>query len=59
MQFTFYGHPGVCAKSIARCSVVGGPDYDLMFAGSASLASYDINKKYVECGKQVSAILIN
>lgn len=53
IQFTFYGHPGVRAKAIARCSVVGGPDYDLMMEGSASLASYFFNKKYVDYGKQL------
>ena len=54
IQLTFYGHSGVRAKAIARCSVVGGPDYDLMLEGSASLASYFFNKKNVNFGKQVS-----
>jgi hypothetical protein len=53
IQLTFYGHSGVRAKAIARCSVVGGPEYDLMLEGSASLASYFFNKKNVNFGKQV------
>lgn len=53
IQFTFYGHSGVRARAIARCCVVGGPDYDLMLEGSASLASYFFNKKTVKFGKQV------
>lgn len=53
IQFTFYGHSGVRAKAMARCSVDGGPDYDVMLEGSASLASYFFNKKNVMFGKQV------
>ena len=54
IQLTFYCFFGVRAKAIARCSVVGGPDYDVMLEGSASLASYFFNKKNVNFGKQVS-----
>ena len=55
IQFTFSGHSGVRAKDMACCSV-GGPDYDLILEGSASLASYFFNKKNVNFGKQVSTV---
>lgn len=54
VHFTFYGHCGVRAKAVARCSVDGGPDYDLTLTGSASLASYTLDKNHVDYGKQVS-----
>jgi len=53
LQFTFYGHANLSAEAVARCSVYGGPDYDIHLKGSASLVQYFFDKKAVEYGKQV------
>lgn len=53
LQFTFYGHANLSADAIARCSVTGGPDYEINLKGSASLVQYFFDRKTVDYGKQV------
>jgi len=55
LQFTFYGHANLSAEAVARCSVIGGPDYEIALEGSASLVQYFFDKKTLDYGKQVTA----
>ena len=38
---------------MARCSVYGGPDYDIELLGQASLVQYFFDRQHVDYGKQV------
>ncbi|XP_068693384.1 hydrocephalus-inducing protein homolog [Montipora foliosa] len=53
IQFTFYGHANISSQAIARCSVYGGPDYDIEFLGQASLVQYFFDRQHVDYGKQL------
>ena len=53
IQFTFYGHANISSKAVARCSVYGGPDYDIELLGQASLVQYFFDRQNVDYGKQV------
>ncbi|EDV21657.1 uncharacterized protein TRIADDRAFT_30117, partial [Trichoplax adhaerens] len=53
IQLTFYGHTYVNSKAIAVCHVEGGPDYHITLTGSASIVSYQFDKKIVDYGKQL------
>ena len=53
IQFTFYGHANISSQAIARCSVHGGPDYDIGLVGQASLVQYFFDRQLVDYGKQV------
>ena len=53
IQFTFYGHANISSQAIARCSVHGGPDYDIGLVGQASLVQYFFDRQFVDYGKQV------
>lgn len=54
IQFTFYGHANISSQAVARCSVHGGPDYDIELLGQASLVQYFFDRQLVDYGKQVS-----
>ena len=53
IQFTFYGHCGVAASTVAVCSVEGGPNYNITLSGEASSVSYSFDRTTIDCGKQV------
>lgn len=53
IQFTFYGHANISSKAVARCSVHGGPDYDIELLGQASLVQYFFDRENVDYGKRV------
>ena len=53
IQFTFYGHANISSQAVARCSVHGGPDYDIELLGQASLVQYFFDRQIVDYGKQV------
>jgi len=53
IQFTFYGHANISSQAVARCSVHGGPDYDIELLGQASLVQYFFDRQVVDYGKQV------
>lgn len=53
IQFTFYGHANISSQAVARCSVYGGPDYDIELLGQASLVQYFFDRQLVDYGKQV------
>ena len=54
IQFTFYGHANISSQAVARCSVHGGPDYDIELLGQASLVQYFFDRQIVDYGKQVN-----
>ncbi|KAJ7360558.1 hypothetical protein OS493_015662 [Desmophyllum pertusum] len=53
IQFTFYGHANISSQAVARCSVHGGPDYDIELLGQASLVQYFFDRQIVDYGKQL------
>lgn len=56
IQFTFYGHANISSQAVARCTVYGGPEYDIALLGQASLVQYFFDRQIVDYGKQVQQI---
>lgn len=54
MTFTFYGHADIVARVKAICEVEGGPTYEILLRGEASLVSYAFDRKEIDYGLQVS-----
>ncbi|XP_077166200.1 hydrocephalus-inducing protein homolog isoform X2 [Paroedura picta] len=52
MSFTFYGHANIVARVKALCEVEGGPAYEILLSGEASLVSYAFNIKEIDYGLQ-------
>lgn len=57
MSFTFYGHANIVARTKALCEVEGGPAYEILLTGEASLVSYAFNLKEIDYGLQVGIVL--
>lgn len=57
MTFTFYGHADIVARVKALCEVEGGPAYRILLTGEASVVSYMFDKKEIDYGLQVGAVL--
>lgn len=53
MSFTFYGHAYVAARVKALCEVEGGPTYEILLSGEASMVNYAFDIKEVDYGLQV------
>ncbi|XP_054856814.1 hydrocephalus-inducing protein homolog [Eublepharis macularius] len=53
MSFTFYGHANIVARVRALCEVEGGPTYEIMLSGEASLVSYAFDSKEIDYGLQL------
>ncbi|XP_039769505.1 hydrocephalus-inducing protein homolog isoform X2 [Ornithorhynchus anatinus] len=53
MSFTFYGHSDIIAEVKALCEVEGGPTYEIMLRGEASLVSYWFDTKEINFGLQL------
>ncbi|XP_059006937.1 hydrocephalus-inducing protein homolog [Mustela lutreola] len=53
MSFTFYGHCDIVAQAKALCEVEGGPTYEIMLKGEASLVSYSFDTKDINYGLQL------
>lgn len=53
ISFTFYGHCDIIAKAKALCEVEGGPTYEIVLKGEASLVSYSFDTKDINYGLQV------
>lgn len=53
VTFTFFGHADIFGEVKAICEVEGGPTYDLMITGEASLVEYCFNVKNIDFGKQM------
>nr|XP_025038877.1 hydrocephalus-inducing protein-like [Pelodiscus sinensis] len=53
VSFTFYGHADITAWVKALCEVEGGPTYEIMLRGEASLISYAFDVKEIDYGLQL------
>ncbi|XP_006746825.1 hydrocephalus-inducing protein homolog, partial [Leptonychotes weddellii] len=53
ISFTFYGHCDITAQAKALCEVEGGPTYEIMLRGEASLVNYSFDTKDINYGLQL------
>ncbi|XP_061217731.1 hydrocephalus-inducing protein homolog isoform X3 [Neopsephotus bourkii] len=53
VTFTFFGHTNIVASVTALCRVEGGPSYEVMLSGEASLISYFLDTTEIDCGLQL------
>ncbi|XP_026975142.1 hydrocephalus-inducing protein homolog [Sagmatias obliquidens] len=53
ISFTFYGHCDIIAQAKALCEVEGGPTYEIILRGEASLVHYSFDTKDINCGLQL------
>lgn len=53
ISFTFYGHCDIIAQAKALCQVEGGPIYEIILRGEASLVNYSFDTKDINYGLQV------
>ncbi|XP_069113582.1 hydrocephalus-inducing protein homolog isoform X2 [Argopecten irradians] len=53
VTMTFYGHADIWGETKAICEVEGGPTYELLLKGEASLVDYKIDCKEIDYGKQM------
>ncbi|XP_004431871.1 PREDICTED: hydrocephalus-inducing protein homolog [Ceratotherium simum simum] len=53
VSFTFYGHCDIVARTKALCEVEGGPTYEIMLRGEASLVNYSFDTKDINYGLQL------
>ena len=58
ITLTFYGHADIGSKAKAICEVIGGPTYEIVLKGEASLVDYNIDCLDIDYGKIVSIIVI-
>jgi len=57
MTLTFYGHAHIGSKAKAICEVEGGPTYEIILKGEASLVQYRFDCLDIDYGKIVSSKL--
>ncbi|KAM6294461.1 hydrocephalus-inducing protein homolog [Aegotheles albertisi] len=53
VRATFFGHTNITARVTALCRVEGGPTYAMVLSGEASLISYLLDTKEMDCGLQL------
>ncbi|KAM9191706.1 LOW QUALITY PROTEIN: hydrocephalus-inducing protein homolog [Dugong dugon] len=53
VSFTFYGHCDISARAKALCEVEGGPTYEIILKGEASLVNYSFDTKEINYGLQL------
>ncbi|XP_021570831.1 hydrocephalus-inducing protein homolog, partial [Carlito syrichta] len=53
ISFTFYGHCNIIAQAKALCEVEGGPTYEIILKGEASLVNYSFDTKHINYGLQL------
>ncbi|XP_003791425.1 hydrocephalus-inducing protein homolog isoform X2 [Otolemur garnettii] len=53
ISFTFYGHSNIIAQAKALCEVEGGPTYEIILKGEASLINYSFDTKEINYGLQL------
>ncbi|XP_054435188.1 hydrocephalus-inducing protein homolog [Pteronotus mesoamericanus] len=53
VAFTFYGHCDIVAQAKALCEVEGGPIYEIILKGEASIVSYCFDTKDISYGLQL------
>jgi hydrocephalus-inducing protein len=54
ITLTFYGHSNIVSEALALCEVEGGPTYEILFKGEASLVSYKFDFLEIDYNKIVS-----
>ncbi|XP_055993028.1 hydrocephalus-inducing protein homolog [Sorex fumeus] len=52
ISFTFFGHCDIIARAKALCEVEGGPTYEVILRGEASLINYSFDTKDINFGLQ-------
>jgi len=58
VTFTFFGHANLVVHVTALCEVQGGPTYEVMLSGEASVISYLLDATEIDCGLQVPQLLL-
>ena len=53
VTFTFFGHQDTTSVAKAICEVEGGPAYEVVLKGEASLVQYRFDSLHIDYGKQV------
>ncbi|XP_009996299.1 PREDICTED: hydrocephalus-inducing protein homolog [Chaetura pelagica] len=53
VTFTFFGHTNIVARVLALCRVEGGPTYQVLLTGEASLINYLLDIREIDCGVQL------
>ncbi|KAM7059176.1 hydrocephalus-inducing protein homolog [Molossus nigricans] len=53
VAFTFYGHCDIIAQAKALCQVEGGPTYEIILKGEASMVNYCFDTKDINYGLQL------
>ncbi|XP_077746030.1 hydrocephalus-inducing protein homolog isoform X3 [Canis aureus] len=53
ISVTFYGHCDIIAQAKALCEVEGGPTYEILLRGEASLVNYSFDTKDINYGLQL------
>ncbi|OXB74070.1 UNVERIFIED_CONTAM: hypothetical protein H355_003133 [Colinus virginianus] len=53
VTFTFFGHANLVAHVTALCEVQGGPTYEVMLSGEASVISYLLSVTEIDWGLQL------
>ncbi|XP_046781642.1 hydrocephalus-inducing protein homolog isoform X3 [Gallus gallus] len=53
VTFTFFGHANLVVHVTALCEVQGGPTYEVMLSGEASVISYLLDATEIDCGLQL------
>lgn len=53
VTMTFYGHADIWGQAKAICEVEGGPTYEILLKGEASLVEYKFDTKEIDYGMQV------
>ena len=54
ITLTFFGHQDTTSEAQAICEVEGGPTYEVLLKGEASLVDYRFDCLDIDYGKQVS-----
>ncbi|KAL5021171.1 hypothetical protein ScPMuIL_000326 [Solemya velum] len=53
VTMTFFGHADIWGQAKAICEVEGGPTYEIMLKGEASLVDYRFDCREIDYGKQM------
>ncbi|KFQ76081.1 Hydrocephalus-inducing protein, partial [Phaethon lepturus] len=53
VTFTFFGHANIVARVMALCKVEGGPTYEVVLRGEASLINYLLDITEIDWGLQL------
>ncbi|KAM4672094.1 hydrocephalus-inducing protein homolog [Amazona ochrocephala] len=53
VMFTFFGHANIITRVTALCRVEGGPSYEMVLSGEASLIRYFLDITEIDCGLQL------